>query len=236
VLELGCVFVCSGMRGLWVYCAPLERMAASKACIGHVIMLPAATESELRAAEPGPKHAQANTLGLHRSHRVAVVLLVIFGQNVALAIVVKAYDTAKERYGLPRTSFVMLIPLRIMFFVWLWCACVRGSVRGDVRACTCGATPNRARDSMLRSSLHGHLPASRRPPSALHLMQALTCQLPMPPLTHSARRCMQQCRRYAAPHNTTKKTTHQVFVAVALYQAALDQVGNMGEAQAQQRR
>jgi hypothetical protein len=57
--------------------------------------------------------------GLHLSHRVAVVLLVIFGQNIALAIVAQAYHTAKERYGLPRTSFVMLIPLRIMFFVWL---------------------------------------------------------------------------------------------------------------------
>jgi hypothetical protein len=50
------------------------------------------------------------------------VLLVIFGQNIALAIVLEAYDAAKERYGLPRMSFIMLIPLRILFFVWLWCA------------------------------------------------------------------------------------------------------------------
>ena len=67
---------------------------------------------------------QANALGLGSAVAavtflfwVAVLLLVVYTQNIILAIVAEAYEEAKATLGTAEMSFIMLIFLRIVFTV-----------------------------------------------------------------------------------------------------------------------
>jgi hypothetical protein len=47
---------------------------------------------------------------------VAVLLLVVYTQNIVLAIVAEAYEEAKAKLGTAETSFFMLVLMRLLFF------------------------------------------------------------------------------------------------------------------------
>jgi hypothetical protein len=71
-----------------------------------------------------------------------VLLLVVFSQNIILAIVAEAYEEAKALLGSANTSFIQLIFLRVLFLFVLLAAkfskVVRG-IRRAIDACCCGA-------------------------------------------------------------------------------------------------
>jgi len=73
------------------------------------------------------------------------LLLVVFSQNIILAIVAEAYEEAKALLGSANTSFVVLIFLRLLFLFVLFASKVRKVLRGLWRAgyaACCGVPPD----------------------------------------------------------------------------------------------